>query len=408
MNVTLAGLQQVVSTLTRILITPTSNLKVAFLLYGTIALFLILILIIGLMFVMAAPDDATPLAPSSDRRKDTRSKQTVPPKRRRDSKAAPRGFWPKSPRMRLLLGVGIALALVGVWVVAGITTSDAGFCNGCHSTSVHAKADKGKDPHAKVVCVSCHERGGVIGRYVSGVPFRLLHLAAASVGAGNKTEYGQVTTRACASCHGSSLAGTKSAPKRGLKMSHAEPLAASASCIDCHTMRNGTVSVHNVGMKPCLRCHDGNTASSECVTCHEGTVAAAARARTTSFRGEQIKDVTCGGCHNEKRDCDGCHGLRMPHSTEFKNGGHARAAVVDVWYNGGKTCRRCHTASSRPCTQCHSTLMGKAHGAGMAESHQSGAASSCDTCHRQYATIATRDFCKDLCHSAAAKAASPR
>ncbi len=201
MNVTLAGLQQVVSTLTRILITPTSNLKVAFLLYGTIALFLILILIIGLMFVMAAPDDATPLAASSGRRKDARSKRPSLPRGEATRRLRP------ADSGRRVRGCDCCSAWGSRWPLSACGWSPGsprrmrGSATSCHSTSVHAKADKGTDPHAKVDCVSCHERGGVIGRYVTGVPFRLLHLAAASVGAGNKTEYGQVTTRACASCH---------------------------------------------------------------------------------------------------------------------------------------------------------------------------------------------------------------
>jgi hypothetical protein len=98
----------------------------------------------------------------------------------------------------------------------------------------------------------------------------------------------------------------------------------------------------------------------------------------------------------------------MPHTTGFMSGGHARAAAVDIWYNGGKTCRKCHTTTRRPCTQCHTSLMGKAHGTGMATSHRRAAPSACNTCHQQWAPIATRDFCKDVCHSPAAIAASPR
>ena len=45
------------STLTRVLIAPASNMKVALPLYATIAIFLLLILVIGLMFVMATPED---------------------------------------------------------------------------------------------------------------------------------------------------------------------------------------------------------------------------------------------------------------------------------------------------------------------------------------------------------------
>jgi hypothetical protein len=382
-------------TLTRILIAPASNMKVAVLVYGIIALLLILILVVGLLFVFAPGPDET-----EDAEATPISRKKVP-KRSKPAR-------PLSPEGRVLLGVGIVAVLLGVWVVAGYTTSDQGLCNSCHSDSRHAKADKARDPHVRVDCVSCHEPGGLVGRYLTGVPLRLLHLVTASAGADKMTPYGKVTARACGSCHAAALSGTVTNKERGLKMSHAEPLAASAGCLDCHTMRDGIVSAHNGGMKPCLRCHDDAKASSACTTCHEGTAAAATRARTTSFRNEQIRDVSCGGCHNEKRDCDSCHGLRMPHTTEFKSGAHARAAAVDIWYNGGNTCRRCHTASRRPCTKCHSGLMGRAHGVGMATSHKGANASACNTCHLQYAPIATRDFCKDLCHSPAAKAASPR
>ena len=407
MNGMLAGFQQAVSTITRILIAPTLNARAALLLYAMIAIILLLILVIGLMFVMGAPGDTADRV-SAGKRKDAGS-ASQGLKRREETRDGRRAPNPMSPRTRVLFGLGIAAALLGVWVVAGFTTSEPGFCVGCHGpTSDHLKADKGSDPHTRVDCVSCHESGGVIGRYAADVPFRLLHLAVAYAGAGNRTDYGQVTTRACSSCHAASLVGAATNTERGLKVSHVEPLAASASCLDCHTMSGGIVSVHNVGMTPCLRCHDGGKASSACATCHVGTAAAAARARTVSFQTTQIREVTCGGCHNEKRDCDTCHGIRLPHTTKFMNGAHARAAAVDFWYNGGKTCSRCHTASRRPCTRCHTVLIGKAHGSNLRTTHQGGSSTPCNTCHQQYAPIATRDFCKDVCHSPAAIANSPR
>jgi hypothetical protein len=397
MNGMQARLSQLVSTLSRILITPASNMKAALLLYAAIALFLLFILVIGIMFVMAAPGDEAAAA--------------VPRVRRKDIRVQRRAASPMSRRMRWLLGVAIAVLLLGAWVAAGFTTSDSGLCRSCHaSTFEHAKADKGSDPHAQLACVSCHEAGGIVGRYVTGVPFRLLHLAMASAGAGNDVGYGRATTRACTSCHVASLSGTTTNAERGLKMSHAEPLAASAICVDCHIMRNGIVGAYTAGMKPCLRCHDDDKASAACTTCHTGQTAAAASAETTSFQNVQIREVSCAGCHDEKRKCDPCHGLRMPHTGEFRGHAHARAAAVDLWYNGGKTCGRCHTASRRPCSRCHSTMMGRAHGTTqtLAASHQHASSASCNTCHQKNASISTRDFCKDVCHDPAAIEASPR
>ena len=398
MNALLDPLRQVVSALTTLLFIPTSNMKAAVVLYAMIGVFLLIVLVVGVMIVMAGPKDE--------------AADTVPPDSHEEVAEKPRAARSRmSGKARLLLGLGIVVVLASAWVVAGVTTSDSSVCKSCHwPAAQHAKADKAADPHAKVDCVSCHEADGALGRYVTDVPYRLLHLAMTTADAGNTADYGAATTRACASCHEKSLVGTTANAARGLKVSHVAPMAASARCIDCHTMRNGIVSVHNAGMKPCLRCHDDNKASSACATCHEANASAAARATTTSFRNAQIKEVSCAGCHNEKRDCDPCHGVRMPHTSAFKLGGHARAAAVDFWYNGGKACGRCHTASSHPCTQCHSSLIGKAHGgtSSMATSHQGGSSKGCDTCHGQYASIATRDFCKDVCHSPAAIAASPR
>lgn len=220
-------------------------------------------------------------------------------------------------------------------------------------------------------------------------------------------DYGQVTSSACERCHMSVMTGVTNVQSRGLKMSHSEPMRASATCTDCHQLRGGVVSIHNAGMTPCLRCHDGTKVSAACATCHNERPTAAARARSTSFSDQQVREIKCGGCHEEKRYCDPCHGLRMPHTTAFMAGAHARAATVDFWYNGGKACARCHTAKRRPCTRCHTSLIGKAHGLAMRR-HEKATSAGCNTCHGQYAPISTRDFCKDVCHSKEAIATSSR
>lgn len=387
---------EIVSTLTRVLIAPASNLRVAVLLYSTIGVFLLLVLVIGILFIMSSPDDEAAEQAESQKRVRAKTKRRV---------AAP-----VSPKARIALAAGIVVVLSAVWVIAGYTTSEPALCKSCHwSTFQHAKAEASSNPHSGVTCVACHESGGTVGRFVTGVPLRTLHLVTASRERAGASDYGGVTARACIACHSASLEGTATNSKRGLKVSHAEPLAAAARCIECHTLRQGVVGVYNAGMKPCLRCHNGQgKVSTACVTCHEGGVSAATRARTTSFRAQQVKDISCGGCHNEKQECDPCHATRMPHSTAFKSGAHARAAAVDFWYNGGKSCGHCHTATRRPCTQCHTNLLGKAHGTPMAASHKIAAASRCNTCHLEYAPVATRDFCKDVCHSSASESVSPR
>jgi hypothetical protein len=386
---------------------PAINPKAAFIVYGTIGVSLLIVLVAGIVFMMRAPKgdkvsrERSPAADSSTVRPGAlRSRRERAPHTR------------MTPRARIAAAV-VAILLVGVsWAATGSTTSESAVCKDCHwPAATHATAVAGTDVHASVSCVSCHETGGIVGRYLTGVPARLMHFADSQASTPRQGEYGRVKVAACSACHEASLKGVATNEARGIKISHSEPLAASATCLDCHAMRAGVVGPHNVGMAPCLRCHDAEHASVKCVTCHDESAGSAARARTTSFAAAQIVDVSCGGCHNEKRDCDGCHGMRLPHTTEFKMYAHARAGAVDFWYNGGKACSRCHTSARRPCQKCHAELLGREHGAGaswLARGHQKATAQACDTCHREFAYTATRDFCKDLCHTPAAIEASPR
>jgi hypothetical protein len=97
----------------------------------------------------------------------------------------------------------------------------------------------------------------------------------------------------------------------------------------------------------------------------------------------------------------------MPHTPEFMAHGHARAGAADLWFNGGRGCAKCHTAKRRPCTNCHTPMLGKSHGPALAESHKLGNAQACNSCHAERAYATTRDFCQ-LCHSPEAVAGGTR
>lgn len=390
-----SGLSDLGSFLLYILRNPTFDLKAALLVYGVIALLLLVVLVVGVMLMMG---------PSQSRGGASLSNGPATGSARARRAKTLR----LSSRSRVALAGVSLMVLLAAWVIAGYTTSDPGLCKSCHwPAASHATALKGSDPHAGTACISCHERGGVLGRYFLGVPARLVHFADAQSSSPLEQGYGQVTVSACSSCHRRALHGVTVNEARGLKVSHKEPLAASATCIDCHSLRGGVVGVHNAGMAACLRCHDAVQASTKCATCHDGT-ASAARPRATSFAQVQIPDVSCGGCHDEARECDGCHGMRMPHTTEFKAYAHARAGAADIWFNGGRSCSRCHTASRRSCQQCHTSSFGAAHGTRLGSGHTGATASACNTCHLRFAYSSTRDFCRDICHTPAAIAGSPR
>jgi len=388
-----------------LLVDPSSNLTAALILYGIIAAGLLILVLLAIMWLISLPDE--------DEDQLEFSGAGVPPELRTSAAEKPKAEpkpkvkLPKTTRSLAIGMVVFALVVVVVWVTAGFTTSTDAVCISCHADSPHTEAPKGQ-PHANTSCVACHEPGGMLGRAVVNVPSRIAHFVEGWAPGQSLVAYGSVSQSACSRCHGAEIAGTTTNAQTGIRMSHVEPLAASATCIDCHQMRDGVVSSHNAGMNPCLRCHDSKIASAACVTCHDKKAAAAARARTTSFQDVQVPEVKCGGCHNEKTECDSCHGTRLPHTKQFMAGAHARAGAVNFWYEGGKTCARCHSAVRRPCTKCHTELLGKAHGPSMAASHRTGNSAACNACHQRFAPVESRDFCRDVCHSAAAIRYSPR
>lgn len=399
-------LDSVLDQLVSLFTNPMSNIGAALALYGIVAIVVLIMLIGGVMLVLGGADDeveagAPEETSSSDDEPDETAHEDV------EVLAEEVAVPPRTPRSRMV-SAAIAVGVVAmIWAVTGYSTSNDAACAGCHLKSPHVGAEKARDPHAGTTCVACHEPGGVVSRALLGVPSRTLHVVGQLVGYPVSRDYGRVSRSACAACHGGDIAGVTTDAARGVRMSHKEPLAAGAACIDCHALRSGVLSAVGVGMNPCLRCHDAKTASSECGTCHDKKASAAARVRRVA-PAVQIPDVSCGGCHDEKRDCDSCHGVRLPHSKEYMAFAHARAGAVDFWYNRGRTCAKCHSATRNPCTKCHSSMLGAGHGPSNAVSHQRAAESACASCHGQRAYMSGRDFCKDLCHSPVAIAASPR
>jgi len=109
-------------------------------------------------------------------------------------------------------------------------------------------------------------------------------------------------------------------------------------------------------------------------------------------RPHSIEQPDCGGCHAQDT-CDACHGLRMPHTREFRLTGHARPGVEDIWFNGGKTCSKCHNETRRPCTACHQAM--PSHGLTWSKYHR-GDPKGC-SCHARTEHLYGRVIC-ELCH----------
>jgi hypothetical protein len=388
---------------------PMSNLGAALALYAMVAIVITIVIIVGVMLVLSGSDDETDEVTEQAAAADE-PEAGEPAESHEEpvgSESADEHAPPRRRRSKLATAVIVLATLAIFWATTGYSTSGDSACAACHDKSPHASADKPRDPHAGVTCVACHEPGGAVSRAITGVGPRILHVIGHIAGGSVSRDYGRVTRSACASCHASAIARTTVDAARGIRMSHKEPLAAGATCLDCHRLKSGVLLARGVGMSPCIRCHDSKTAPSACATCHDKKAANAARVRTVT-PAVQVPQVKCGGCHDQARECDSCHGVRLPHSKEFMTYAHARAGAVDLWFNGGRTCAKCHTATRNPCSRCHSSMLGTGHGPGNALAHQKASSAACDSCHGSRAYMGGRDFCKDLCHSPAAIAESPR
>jgi hypothetical protein len=260
------------------------------------------------------------------------------------------------PKSRLTMLSVVVLAAAAVWVSAGVTTASPDVCLSCHANSAHHAA-RSDDPHAGVRCVSCHESGGAVAQATVNLATRAQHFLLGKDGSARANAYGKpVASDACIGCHRDQIAGVFDNRGQGVRVSHKEPLAAGAQCADCHVLKSGVVGSATVGMKPCLRCHNGTTAKAACSTCHAGDPAAAIRSSVASdaMASAQVPHPECTGCHTDMTSCNKCHGISMPHTPEFMAYGHARAGAIAIWNNDLKMCRKCHYPGHRDCSNCHS------------------------------------------------------
>lgn len=298
-----------------------------------------------------------------------------------------------------LVVTGVVLVVVAI----GFTTSPAAVCLSCHESNPHADlvAAGGRDAHASVDCVRCHESSGLVGSVTIEVPARVGHMIGGISDEPNRTAYGTVASSACLRCHRAVRNGVVEDTERGIRMAHEQPLDSGAQCRDCHTIATGVVSRVTNGMSPCLRCHDGETESAECSLCHTKDVGAATRPSRNPAEmvgSSLIPTPDCGGCHDEANQCDPCHGgVRMPHSELFMSWGHARQGVEDLWYNNGEACATCHFEGRRPCTACHAFFPGH-DVTTWPRLHRTPGTNYCDSCHSHPDKYPGRDFCQ-LCHS---------
>lgn len=391
-------LGDIVALVSEVIENPLGNVQASLLLLMAVVVITLLAIVLAIFFIGFGGDeqDESELA----------VKPEVRAPRAKRVRVTPKPLTAKEKRWRTLSTIAFGtVAVVVALIVAGATTSLDSMCLSCHTDDMPhvARLEKeSADPHARVECVRCHESSGVMGAFTVAVPARLLHFATGMTGVLTRGYGVPVATASCVSCHDSVRDGVVSNKERGLRMSHAEPLEARATCVDCHEMQkaSGIVGGWTVGMSACLRCHDSQRASSDCKYCHTKDIAFAVHVNFDPQPRRLVPDKRCYTCHEQAR-CDSCHGVSMPHTPEFKSIEHPRAATLDIWYNGGRACKKCHTLTRNPCTKCHRKL-GPGHPvadwpAVHAAAPPHAGYEGCNGCHGYLAKIPGRNFC-GVCH----------
>jgi len=382
-----------------VLLNPSSN-PTAFML--VLALITGVVLLIVLVLVLIVLRESARMEPQAE--------GAVPP---RAQDAAERDAEPPTPptstarEVRWYVTQAVWIVIFGVvWVAGGYVSGRDAVCLSCHADdSIHTARFEAPqtDPHVSVRCVYCHETAHPVATLTTAVVSRAVHITSVAFDETSGAGYGAPTpNRACAYCHSGQISVTTENQERGVRMSHAEPLEAGALCGDCHVPHSGTgvVDRYTVGMDPCMRCHDAQIASARCEDCHTKDFGFAVRARSAVEPRAHVDQVECGACHDEVRECDVCHGLRLPHTREFMGPGHARVAVEDIWFNDGRTCQGlCHTPTRRPCMRCHQGTFPSHPSPSFAREHQAADPfnNGCDQCHGYLEWRRDRNFCAN-CH----------
>jgi hypothetical protein len=240
--------------------------------------------------------------------------------------------------------------------------------------------------------LACHTEPGLFG-FALGKMKGLKNLTAYLSDDYDPSFSAVVPNNACLVCHESSVEKTLSI--RGIRVSHKEINQAGFLCTECHwnVVHDPRKKIN--AMDKCITCHDSKKASSSCSLCHPIDVAFETGLSLKDFPKVHLEEpVNCRGCHTQEQEqaCLNCHGLEMPHTEQFKKGGHARLGFINK-----SVCYRCHPEPNF-CAGCHLGVSGHtgtwgAHGPTWIKNHQDKSAASCSgagPCH-------SPNVC-ELCH----------
>jgi hypothetical protein len=359
--------------LSDVLMNPRAHLAEVTILIG------IAVLVILLLVVVAAIALMPPTEPKAEQPRWPRSTEDAARLRRRG---------------RRLGGWGVLAIAAALLVAAFVYTGRSQTCTGCHSKPDVTRAWS-KGAHGSVACFTCHAQPGPLGG-VAARAWVVGDIVRSQARLSPVRRDTLVSDDACLSCHRAQIAGTVTVAS--VRMRHAEPLAAGASCTECHAGagHGGLVGAgSSPSMSSCLPCHDGTQAPATCPTCHVEDIGAVNRTAMEDFPKvpPMGKPKTCRGCHPID-SCNKCHGLELPHSEEFVKSGHAMPAAFDR----KKMCRKCHDYQAF-CNGCHrfNPDGSSPHLTGFRANHGSPALPGCG-CHG----LSRQAMCS-VCHGSAKK-----
>lgn len=287
-----------------------------------------------------------------------------------------------------LLALGLFAFVVGAYAAANEVATSPIVCARCHELQ-EAVRTWGESDHRTADCLQCHQGPGISGHVITRLTASVNLLLHYRTGGSLPTSDISITNDGCLGCHAEVAQGTVTTPT--LKVRHSDFLERGVRCTSCH---GGAGHGERPGsavpsMDACVSCHDGTLASNTCDLCHVSDIAASREIPKDYPRTQLGPPTTCEGCH-PLDTCRECHGVEMPHSAAFVEGGHAREAAFEKKEG---ICLRCHTLGT--CAECHTgadlATVPWGHVPTWKTDHQRGASASCAGCHK------TQNMCA-LCH----------
>jgi nitrate/TMAO reductase-like tetraheme cytochrome c subunit len=268
------------------------------------------------------------------------------------------------------VAIGVVLGVLVLAIALDLGTASPRVCSSCHEIVPRAESWS-VSAHSTVACVKCHQpptawyelskrmvdRGRLLWRDVAA------HRSGDYDDPVDAAEIGAepVSDDVCLQCHDPNRKATSGFR---ILIDHAEHAKRNGSCISCHVRTAHPIESRGTPMSlmsQCFTCHGTPgqpEASAECGVCHPADyeLLPGSHEETTWAVGhgdvQQSDPKQCAMCHTQTF-CDDCHGLAMPHPTNWAKGPSGHGALAE---SDRALCGRCH-GGDRPdlCTMCHHT-----------------------------------------------------